>query len=100
MRRVIRVAPAMRPPPVTSRTRPVPNAISEPEPVEGVVVAACTPDVGVLLEVELEEVLAAPVPAVTVLVVVAVTVPVAVVVFVFVVASVTVVGAVTVVVAV
>lgn len=75
----------------------MPNVMSEPEPVEGVVVAAATPDVGLLLEVELElvdDVDDPAEPVVTVLVVVAVAV------FVIVVPAVTVVGAVTVVVAV
>lgn len=96
MRRVMRLAPAMRPPPVTRSTRPVPNARSEPEPVDGVVVAPATCDVGVLLELELELVDAGavpdPDPVVTVFVVVAVGV------LTTVVPAVTVVGAVTVVV--
>lgn len=71
--------------------------MSEPEPVDGVVVAAATPDVGVLLELELElvdEVGDPAEPVVTVLVVVAIAEVVTVV------PAVTVVGAVTVVVAV
>lgn len=76
----------------------MPNATSEPEPVDGVVVAAATPEVGVLLELELvvDDAGADAEPVVTVFVVVTVAVPV----LVIVVGTVSVVGVVTVVVAV